>query len=167
MDLIGFWYVLAGVLVVIGVAGIVLPALPGVPLVFAGLLLAAWAGGFEQVGVVPLVILGLLAVVSVAVDFIATAMGAKRVGASKLALLGAVIGTFAGLAAGLIGVFIGPFVGALLGELMHLRKLDRDGLGQATKVGLATWMGILIGVVLKLGLVFAMLGVFAVAWWIK
>lgn len=167
MDLIGFWYVLAGVLVVIGVAGIVLPALPGVPLVFAGLLLAAWAGGFEQVGVVPLVILGLLAVVSVAVDFIATAMGAKRVGASKLALLGAVIGTFAGLAAGLIGVFIGPFVGALLGELMHLKKLDRDGLGQATKVGLATWMGILIGVVLKLGLVFAMLGVFAVAWWIK
>lgn len=166
MDLIGFWYVLAGVLVVIGMAGIVLPALPGVPLVFAGLLLAAWAGGFEHVGVVPLVVLGLMAAVSVAVDFIATAMGAKRVGASRLALLGAVIGTFAGLAAGLVGVFIGPFVGALGGELLHLKKLDREGLGQATKVGLGTWVGILIGVVLKLGLVFAMLGVFALAWWI-
>lgn len=160
------YYVLAAVLVVIGMAGIVLPALPGVPLVFAGLLLAAWAGGFEQVGVVPLVILGVLTVVSLAVDFIATALGAKRVGASKLALLGAVIGTFAGLAAGFVGVFIGPFVGALVGELIHLRKLDRDGLGQATKVGIGTWVGILIGVVLKLGLVFAMLGIFAVAWWV-
>lgn len=166
MDVTAFYYVLAGVLVLIGMAGIILPALPGVPLVFAGLLLAAWAGGFEQVGAVPLVILGLLTVVSLAVDFIATAMGAKRVGASRLALLGAVIGTFAGLAAGIVGVFIGPFVGALIGEMLHLRKLDRDGLGQATKVGIGTWMGILIGVVLKLGLVFAMLGIFALAWWL-
>lgn len=166
MDSNAIWYVLAGVLVVIGVAGVILPALPGVPLVFAGLLLAAWAGGFEQVGVLPLVILGVLTVVSLGIDFIATAMGAKRVGASRLALIGAVIGTFAGLAAGFVGVFIGPFVGALIGEMLHLRKIDRDGLGQAAKVGLGTWMGVLLGVVLKLGLVFAMLGIFAVAWWL-
>lgn len=166
MDSNALWYVLSAVLVLIGLAGILLPALPGVPLVFAGLLLAAWAGGFEQVGTVPLVILGVLTVLSIAVDFVATAMGAKRVGASRLALIGAVIGTFAGLAAGFVGVFIGPFIGALIGEMLHLRKIDRDGLGQAAKVGMATWMGILIGVVLKLGLVFAMLGVFALAWWL-
>lgn len=166
MDSNAIWYVLAAVLVVIGLAGVVLPALPGVPLVFAGLLLAAWAGGFEQVGVLPLVILGVLTVVSLGIDFIATALGAKRVGASRLALIGAVIGTFAGLAAGLVGVFIGPFVGALIGEILHLRKLDRAGLGQAAKVGLGTWMGVLLGVVLKLGLVFAMLGIFALAWWL-
>lgn len=166
MDANTLWYALATVLVLVGMLGIVLPALPGVPLVFGGLLLAAWAGGFEQVGVVPLVILGVLAVLSLGVDFLATAMGAKRVGASRLALIGAVIGTFAGLAAGFVGVFIGPFVGALVGELIHLRKLDGAGLGQATRVGAGTWMGILVGVVLKLGVVFAMLGVFAVAWWL-
>lgn len=166
MDANTLWYVLAAVLVLVGMLGIVLPALPGVPLVFGGLLLAAWAGGFEQVGAVPLVVLGVLTVLSLGVDFLATAMGAKRVGASRLALVGAVIGTFAGLAAGFVGVFVGPFVGALVGELIHLRKLDGAGLGQATRVGAGTWMGILVGVVLKLGVVFAMLGVFAVAWWL-
>lgn len=166
MEATTLWYALAAILVLIGAAGVVLPALPGVPLVFAGLLLAAWAGGFEQVGVVPLVILGVLTVLSLGVDFAATAMGAKRVGASRLALLGAVIGTFAGLAAGLVGVFVGPFVGALVGELLHQRKLDPQGLGHAARVGAGTWIGILVGVVLKLGVVFAMLGVFAVAWWL-
>lgn len=165
-DLTTLWYVLAALLVLVGIAGTVLPALPGTPLIFAGMLLAAWAGAFEQVGGVTLGILGLLTLVSFGIDFLATAMGAKRVGASRLALLGAVIGTFAGLAAGLVGVFIGPFVGALLGELAHRRKLGRDDMGQAAKVGLGTWMGIIVGTVLKLGLVFAMLGIFGFAWWV-
>ncbi len=153
------YYVLAVILVLIGMAGVILPALPGLPLVFAGMLLGAWAGGFEQVGWIPLVILGALTVLSVAVDFFATVVGAKRVGASRKALLGAVIGTFAGLFFGPIGLFAGPFVGALLGELWHGREI-----GQAAKVGLGTWLGILLGTVLKLGLAFAMLGLFAFAW---
>lgn len=165
-DLSTVWYVLAALLVLVGIAGTVLPALPGTPLVFAGMLLAAWAGGFEQVGWVTLSILAVLTVLSFGIDFLATAMGAKRVGASRLALLGAVIGTFAGLALGLIGVFIGPFVGALLGELAHRRAMGREDMGHATKVGLGTWMGIVVGTVLKLALVFAMLGLFAFAWWI-
>ena len=159
MDLQGLYYVLAAILVIVGVAGVILPALPGLPLVFAGMLLAAWAGGFNEVGWVTLVILGLLTVVSVAVDFFATMVGAKRVGASKKALLGAVLGTFAGLFFGPLGLFAGPFVGALLGELWHGREI-----GQAAKVGLGTWLGILLGTVLKLGLAFAMLGLFAFAW---
>ena len=101
MDLQVLWYVLAGVLILVGIAGTVLPALPGLPLVFAGMLLAAWAGNFQQVGWFPLVLLGLLTALSVAIDFFATAMGAKRVGASKLAVAGAMVGTFAGL-------FFGP-----------------------------------------------------------
>lgn len=153
------YYVLAVILVLIGMAGVILPALPGLPLVFAGMLLGAWAGGFEQVGWIPLVILGALTVLSVAVDFFATVVGAKRVGASRKALLGAVIGTFAGLFFGPVGLFAGPFVGALLGELWHGREI-----GQAAKVGLGTWLGILLGTVLKLGLAFAMLGLFAFAW---
>lgn len=140
----------------------ILPALPGLPLVFAGMLLAAWAGDFQEIGWITLVVLGLLTVLSLAVDFFATMLGAKRVGASPKALLGAVVGTFAGLfLGGPIGLFAGPFIGALLGELWHGREL-----GKATKVGLGTWLGILLGTVLKLGLAFAMLGLFAFAWFV-
>ena len=155
------YYALAVILVLVGIAGVILPALPGLPLVFAGMLLAAWAGGFQEIGWVTLVILGLLTLLSVGVDFFATLIGAKRVGASKKALIGAVLGTFAGLFFGPIGLFAGPFVGALLGELWHGREI-----GQAAKVGLGTWLGILLGTVLKLGLAFAMLGLFAFAWFV-
>ena len=153
------YYGLAAVLVLVGLVGVVLPALPGLPLVFAGMLLAAWAGGFEQIGPVPLVVLGLMTAVSFAIDFWATAHGARRVGASRKALVGAVLGTFAGLFFAPVGLFVGPFLGALVGELMHGRAL-----GQAAKVGFGTWLGIVLAVVLKLGLAFAMLGVFAFAW---
>lgn len=159
MDIQSLYYVLAVVLILIGIAGVILPALPGLPLVFAGMLLAAWAGDFEQIGWGVLVVLGLLTLLSVGVDFFATLIGAKRVGASRKALLGAVLGTFAGLFFSPLGLFAGPFVGALLGELWHGRQI-----GQAAKVGLGTWLGILVGVVLKLGLAFAMLGLFLFAW---
>jgi len=161
LELQTLYYALAVILVLVGIAGVILPALPGLPLVFAGMLLAAWAGDFQQIGWVTLVILGLLTLLSVGVDFFATLVGAKRVGASKKALLGAVLGTFAGLFFGPVGLFAGPFVGALLGELWHGREI-----GQAAKVGLGTWLGILLGTVLKLGLAFAMLGLFAFAWFV-
>ena len=166
MDSTSLWYVLAVVLVLVGIAGTVLPALPGLPLVFGGMLLAAWAGGFEEVGGWTIAVLGLLTLLSVGIDFMATAMGAKRVGASRLALIGAVVGTFAGLLAGLVGVFIGPFIGALAGELIHRRGLGADDMGHAARVGVGTWVGILVGTVLKLGLAFGMLGLFALAWWL-
>jgi uncharacterized protein len=159
LDPQSLYYLLAVVLILVGIAGVVLPALPGLPLVFLGMLLAAWAGDFQQIGWGVLVVLGLLTLVSVGVDVFATLIGAKRVGASRKALLGAVLGTFAGLFFGPIGLFAGPFVGALAGELWHSREL-----GQATRVGLGTWLGIVIGVVLKLGLAFAMLGLFLFAW---
>lgn len=153
------YYALAVLLILVGVAGVILPALPGLPLVFAGMLLAAWAGDFQQIGWITLVILGLLTVLSFVADFFSTAVGAQRVGASRKALWGTVIGTFAGLFFMPIGLLAGPFVGALVGELWHGREL-----GQAAKVGLGTWLGIVLGIVLKLGLTFAMLGLFVFAW---
>lgn len=153
------YYALAVVLILVGIAGVILPALPGLPLVFAGMLLAAWAGDFQQIGWVTLLVLGLLTALSFAADIFSTAVGAQRVGASRKALVGTVIGTFAGLFFMPIGLFAGPFVGALVGELWHGREL-----GQAAKVGLGTWLGIVLGVVLKLGLTFAMLGLFVFAW---
>ena len=161
MGIESLYYALAVILILVGIAGVILPALPGLPLVFIGMLLAAWAGDFQQIGWVTLVVLGLLTLLSVAVDFFATLVGAKRVGASKKALWGAVLGTFVGIFFGPIGLFAGPFVGALLGELWHGKEI-----GQATKVGLGTWLGIGLGIVLKLGVAFAMLGLFAFAWFV-
>ena len=161
MGIESLYYALAVILILVGIAGVILPALPGLPLVFIGMLLAAWAGDFQQIGWVTLVVLGLLTLLSVAVDFFATLVGAKRVGASKKALWGAVLGTFIGIFFGPIGLFAGPFVGALLGELWHGKEI-----GQATKVGLGTWLGIVLGIVLKLGVAFAMLGLFAFAWFV-
>lgn len=159
MNLEWLYYVLALVLILVGLAGVILPALPGLPLVFVGMLVAAWADDFERIGWISLTILGLLTALSLAVDFFATVVGAKRVGASGKALLGAAVGTVAGMFFGFVGLFIGPFVGALLGEYWHSREV-----GQATKVGLGTWLGIALGVVLKLGVAFAMLGYFVLAW---
>ena len=161
MDPTLFWYVVATVLVLVGLAGVILPALPGLPLVFIGMLVAAWAGDFERIGVVPLVLLGLLTLLSIVADFVATAAGAKRVGAGPIAVWGAALGTLAGLFFGPIGLLAGPFLGALLGELWHTRALRR-----ATHVGLATWVGLLLGTVLQLALAFAMLGLFVLAWWL-
>lgn len=159
MDPTLFWYALATVLVLVGLAGVILPALPGLPLVFAGMLVAAWAGDFQRIGAVTLVVLGLLTLLSVVADFVATAAGAKRVGAGPLAVWGAALGTFAGIFFGPLGLLAGPFLGALLGELWHTRALRR-----ATHVGLATWLGLLLGTVLKLALAFAMVGLFVLAW---
>ena len=159
MDPTPIYYVLAGLLILVGIAGTVLPALPGLPLVFAGMLLAAWAGNFQEVGWIPLLVLGLLTLLSLGIDFLATSLGAKRVGASKLAVAGAVLGTFAGLFFGPVGLFAGPFVGALGGELIHGREVRK-----ATRVGFGTWLGIVFGIVLKLGLAFAMVGLFVFAW---
>lgn len=158
------YYVFAALLVLAGLVGTVLPAIPGLPLVFAGMLLAAWAGDFQQISIFTIVVLGLLTLLSLAIDFWATAVGAKRVGASRKAVIGAVLGTIAGLFFGPIGIFVGPFAGALVGELLHRRSLGQSDLGDAAKIGFGTWLGIVFGVVLKLTLAFAMIGLFALAW---
>ncbi len=165
MDTQNLLFILAAVLIVIGLLGTILPALPGLPLVFGGMLLAAWVDEFERISVWVLVVLGVLMLLSFAIDLMATAMGAKKVGASRMAIAGAMIGMVVGLFMGFVGIFVAPFIGAAIGELMYQRKLDRAGIGQAAKVGLGTWFGIVVGVVLKLGLAFTMLGIFVFAWY--
>lgn len=152
------WYVLAAVLIVAGLAGTVVPALPGVPLVFAGMLLAAWVDGFTHIGAATLVILGVLALIATLLDFIAGVLGARHVGASRRALVGAAIGTVVGLFFGIPGLLLGPFIGALVGELGAGGSVSR-----ATTVGVGAWFGFIVGTVVKLGVSFAMLGIFVLA----
>jgi uncharacterized protein YqgC (DUF456 family) len=152
-------WILAFALILIGIAGAVLPALPGVPLVFVGLLIGAWIDGFQKVGWVVMTILGLLTLLSFAVDLLATGLGAKKSGASKLAMFGAAVGTLVGLFFGIPGLILGPFVGAVAGELAA-----RRGRSQAMRVGLGTWLGLLVGTAGRLALIFAMVAIFATAY---
>ena len=145
-------------LVIVGVIGIVMPAIPGHLLILAGLVLAAWADGFERVGIPILVVIGVIAVASYAVDFAAAALGAKRLGASTRAMTGAALGTVLGLFFGVPGLILGPFVGAVLGELTTNRDWK-----QAGKAGVAAWIGFAIGTAVKVGMAFAMIGLFVAA----
>ena len=119
MDLHTLLYLASAALILVGVAGVVLPALPGVPLVFAGMLLAAWADHFTLIPVWVIVVLAVLTAFALAIDIVATMLGAKRVGASKLAIAGAALGTLVGLFFSIPGLLLGPFIGALAGEWLH------------------------------------------------
>ena len=146
-------WIAAGVLIVIGVLGLILPVLPGAPVIFLGALLAAWAEDFAYLGVWSLAILGALSLLAIAVDFVASAFGARRFGASGRAVTGAMIGAVVGLAFGPIGVLVGPFIGAVLGELTVRRNLAAAG-----RVGLGTALGLALGTAAKLAIAFAMVG---------
>jgi uncharacterized protein YqgC (DUF456 family) len=153
---IALW-ILAAVLVLAGFVGVIAPVLPGAPLVFAGLVAAAWAEDFRYVGVGTLVIIGILMGLTYVVDAIAGALGVKRVGASRWAVWGAVLGTFVGVFFGLPGILLGPFVGAVVGEL-----LARRSVAQAGRAGVAAWIGFVVGTLGKLAILGAMVGVFVV-----
>lgn len=153
-----FYWLLAILLVGIGLAGVVLPAIPGPPLLFAGLFLAAWVEDFAYVGKWTLMILGLLALLTYGVDFWASMFGAKRFGASKRAIVGALIGVLVGLFLGFPGVLFGPFIGAVIGELSARRSLE-----DAARAGFGATIGLVLGVALKVALALSMIGVFAVA----
>ena len=151
-------WVLAVVLMAVGVAGTILPAIPGATLVFAGILAGAWADDFTRVPVWVVVVAGVLAALTWVVDFAAAAMGAKRVGASPWAVVGAAVGTIAGIFTGFVGLLFLPLAGAALGEFLARRDPMRAG-----KVGIATWLGLLAGTALKVAIVFAMIGLFVLA----
>lgn len=156
MDTHTLLHLLAGALILVGLLGTVLPVLPGVPVLFAGMWLAAWNDGYTRVGVATLVVLGLLVLVSLAIDVFASLIGARRVGASNKALWGAAIGGLLGAFFGFAGLLLGPFFGAMGGELAH-----GGGHGAALRVGAGTWVGIAVGTVLKVMVAGAMLALFA------
>jgi len=137
-------WLLAIILVSAGMAGIVFPVLPGAPVLFAGLVAAAWAESFEHVN-------------TGTFDFLAGAFGAKRFGASRRAIIGATIGSIVGIFFGIPGVLLGPFIGAVLGELTA-----RSDLRTAGRAGIGASVGLALGAAAKLTLAIAMVGIFLV-----
>lgn len=149
------YHALAVILVVVGLLGTVMPVIPGIILVFGGLFLSAWADGFAHVGPVALTIIGALGALAFVADFVASLLGAKRVGASPKALVGATVGGVVGFFFGIPGMIVGPFVGAVGGEL-----LAKGRLAQAGKVGIGTWLGLLAAAVLKVVIACLMIATF-------
>ncbi len=156
-----FLWVVAVILIIAGLAGTIIPAIPGIPAMFVGFLIAAWLDNFQEIGWITLTILALITLLSQVIDFLTTSMGAKKMGASRLAITGTLIGTFAGIFFGITGIIFGPFIGAITGEFISRRDLLKAG-----KVGFGTWLGIVIGIAVRLGLAFTMLGIFITSFFI-
>jgi uncharacterized protein YqgC (DUF456 family) len=151
------YWIVAAALVGLGLAGLILPGLPGAPLILAGLVLLAWAENFAYIGIWTIVALTLLALLTYGVDFWATMFGTKKFGASKRAVIGALLGVVAGLFLGLLGVIFAPFIGAVIGELSA-----RKSVPQAARAGIGATIGLVLGAALKIAMAFAMIGIFLV-----
>ena len=133
-------------LLLLGVAGTVFPALPGLPFMFAGAWLLAYSSNYQIIGSFSLLVLFLIAAFGMAMDFVAGILGAKYTGASSEALWGAFIGSIAGIFMGLAGLVLGPLLGAAIGEF-----LDKKNIWLAGKVGIGTLIGFIVGTVAKIG----------------
>jgi len=151
-------WMLVVALVTAGIIGLLLPALPGPPVVFVGLLLGAWIDDFAYVGWGTLTLLAVIAAAISAVDFAAGSLGASRFGASPRAAWGALVGALVGIALGPAGILVGPFLGAVVGELSARRTLSEAG-----RAGVGATVGLIVGAAAKLGLAFTMVGVFVLA----
>jgi uncharacterized protein YqgC (DUF456 family) len=155
MDWNILWWVLAALLVIAGLAGTIVPALPGVPLIFGGLFIGAWIGNFEDVGWASLGILAVLALLAWIVDFLAGAAGARYLGAGPRAFWGATIGAIVGIFFGFAGMLLGPFIGAVLGEFSGGSDVVQSG-----RAGVGAWIGVVLATAAKLAIAFLMIGIF-------
>lgn len=147
--------ILVVLLMIAGLAGAVIPFLPGTPLILAGAVLFAVADDFDRVGVFHLIVLGLLAVLSYVLDYVSGAIGARKLGGSRFAVLGALAGGIVGIFFGPLGIVLGPIAGAIGFEFVYRRDV-LIGL----KSGLGTVLGLLMGVVAKFSIAVVMVGLF-------
>ena len=141
-----FLVVLAGLMVLVGIAGSVLPVLPGLPVSWAGLLLLKFterAG--DEISWQSIIWTGVIVVVVTILDSVLPVWGTKRRGGGKKVVIGASVGLLLGFFLGIPGLIFGPFVGALVGALMEGHRL-----GQSTHLAFGAFIGFVAGIVLKL-----------------
>jgi uncharacterized protein YqgC (DUF456 family) len=150
-------YAVAFLLILVGVAGTIIPALPGIPMIFAGAWLIAYMEDYLYFGWGTLIALGVLTVISIIIDWVSQTMGAQKAGATKLGLTGALLGTIIGIPFGLVGIFLFPVIGAFVGEMIGHRDMRKAG-----KVSWATWIGMIAGIAAKLAIAFMMIGIMCV-----
>lgn len=154
------WYwIVVGLLVVVGFVGLLVPILPGIVFIFSGLLLAAWIDDFSRVSETTMVIIGVFSLMGWAIDFFASYFTAKKANASKLALFGVMIGALVGILGGVVGLIIGPVIGAVIGEF-----ISRKNSGDAARVGVAAGLGFLVALIVKLVIAIIITSIFTYAY---
>lgn len=136
-------YVLSFLLLVGGIAGCVLPILPGAPLGYAGLLLLHFTGRADF-SMTQLVTWLIIVVILQVVDFITPLLGSKYTGGSEFGNRGCVAGTLIGMFFLPWGIIVGPFIGAAAGEM-----LGGSDLLHAIRAGIGSLIGFLVGTLLK------------------
>ena len=146
--------ILSFLLMLVGLAGVVLPILPGIPLAWLGLFIYAIVTGFESISITTVVVFFVLTVLALLIDFLAPMLGAKKYKATKWGVFGSFVGLMVGIIfLGFWGIIIGPFVGAFLAEFLARRQFNI-----ALKTAIGTVIGFLAGTMLKIILIFIMMG---------
>ncbi|MEM9925266.1 MAG: DUF456 family protein [Cyanobacteria bacterium P01_D01_bin.50] len=163
-----YWLLI--LLMLVGVIGAVIPGIPGTSLVLIAIIIWGFIKGSFATISLPLIVTGVVLLLSMGIDFFAGYLGAKKAGASKWGQIGAMVGfvvAFLGLlppflliGGPLIGIFIGPLLGAIIGELIYRRNLF-----VAIKAGLGIVVGSLIGNIIQAFLALAAVIVFVFTTW--
>jgi len=150
---------ICSILMVVGLIGVVVPFLPGVPLAWLGIFIYALVTGFEKISIAATVTFFVVMVFTLSLDFLAPMLGARKYQASKWGVIGVFIGFIAGtLILGIWGVVLGPFAGAMAGELIAKRQPER-----ALKSAIGAVLGFLAGTLFKITVVLIMIGFFIVS----
>lgn len=151
-------FIAALIFMFVGLLGVILPVLPGIPLIFGVALVFSILTDFTYLSGQTIIIMGLLAVISLILDWIATIFGVKKMGGSYFGMLGAFIGMIVGLfipGVGIFGFVIGAFVGAFIFELLVNKESQK-----ALKAGIGSFVGFLVGGVIKFAIGVVMIGMF-------
>jgi uncharacterized protein YqgC (DUF456 family) len=151
--------IICAILLLVGLVGVVMPYLPGIPIAWLGLFIYAIGTDWERISVTTIVVFAALTVLALLMDYIAPLLGAKKYKASKWGMIGASVGLFLGIIIfQMWGIIVGPLLGALIGELLSGKPA-----GEAFKVSLGTLVGFLFGSLMKIVLILVMAGFFIVS----
>ena len=140
MDII--FITLSVVFLLVGIVGVIVPVIPGVPLCWFGLLMLKLAPSFrDEISWTILIVLGIIVLGVSVLDNLLPLWGTKQMGGNKTVVWGATIGLIVGLFFGLLGIIFGPFLGAFIGELIHTRA---DG-KKSIKAAFGAFLAFIVG----------------------
>jgi len=151
--------IFCSILMVVGLIGVVIPFLPGIPLAWLGFFIYALGTGFDKISITTIVVFFILMLFTLALDFVAPMLGARKYKASKYGIAGVFLGFMVGIFVfGFWGILLGPFIGAFLGELIAKKETSR-----AFKSALGALVGFIAGTLFKLIIILIMIGLFIVS----
>ncbi|MBA7565234.1 MAG: DUF456 family protein [Dehalococcoidia bacterium] len=153
---IAIYAVICSLLMLVGFIGVFAPILPGIPLAWLGLFIYAIGTGFERISVTTIIVFAAITALILLLDFLAPMLGAKKFQASRYGVLGAFLGLIVGIIfLGFWGIIIGPFLGAFFFELLAERKAKG-----ALKAAFGTFIGYVVGALVKVIFICVMAGFF-------